>query len=167
MSTTLREGELRVQLPRSARGRKFDDRAHGLSHCMKAVDWIIETPDKVYFVEVKDLDARGATGREARKRYFDDLEAGRKDGDFVAKFRDSFIYQWACEQVDRPIVYLVVIAYTGFDKAMLLNRTDALRRGLPVAGTPKAWQRPIAKDVLVLNQETWNELPGFAMERMP
>ena len=72
MSTTLREGELQVQLPSSAQGRKFDDDSHGLSHCMKA------------------------------------------------------------------------------------------------AGTPKAWRRPIAEDVLVFNEETWNEqLPDFAIERKP
>ena len=88
MSTTLREGELQVQLPSSAQGRKFgDENLHGLSHCMKAVDWLIELPDKVYFVEVKDLDSRGAARYEARKTYFDDLRAGGMDGDFVAKFR--------------------------------------------------------------------------------
>ena len=110
MNTTLREGELQISLPKSVEGRKFDDETHGLSHCMKAVDWIIDLPDKVYMVEVKDLDARGASGREERRRYLDDLEAGRKDRDFVAKFRDSFIYQWAHERVDKPIVYLVVMA---------------------------------------------------------
>ena len=52
--TTLQEGELRLTLPETANGRKFDGPAHGLSHCMKAVDWIIELPDRVYFVEVKD-----------------------------------------------------------------------------------------------------------------
>lgn len=57
MSTTLREGELQISLPKSVQGRKFDDQTHGLSHCMKAVDWIIDLPDKVYLVEVKDLDA--------------------------------------------------------------------------------------------------------------
>lgn len=36
-------------------GRKFDDEAaHGLSHCMKAVDFIIELPERLLFVEFKD-----------------------------------------------------------------------------------------------------------------
>ena len=109
--------------------------------------------------------ARVFARHEARRKYFKDLEAGRKDGDFVAKFRDSFIYQWACEPVDKPIFYLVVIAYGGFDKAMLFHRAEAIRRRLP-AGTPKAW-RPTAEDVLVFNEETWNELSDFAMERKP
>ena len=131
MSTTLREGELQVSLPKSVQGRKFDDETHGMSHCMKAVDWIIDLPDEVYIVEVKDLDARGASGREARRKYLEDLQAGRKDRDFVGKFRDSFIYQWACERVDKPIVYLVIIACEALGNAMLLHRADELRRKLP------------------------------------
>lgn len=167
MSTTLREGELRVDLPPSAQGRKFDDRTHGLSHCMKAVDWIIDLPDKTYFVEVKDLEASGAARHEQREKYLEDLKAERQDGNLVTKFRDSFIYQWARGQVDKPIFYLVVIACQALDNAMLLHRAEALRRRLP-AGSPAAWSQAIAEDVLVFNQETWNEqLANFPMERIP
>ena len=56
--TTLSEGDLRLTLPASVNGRKFDDdEQHGLSHCMKAVDWILELPDRICFIEVKDPDA--------------------------------------------------------------------------------------------------------------
>ena len=48
--TTLQEGELRITLPETASGRSFDVPAHGLSHCMKAVDWIIELPDRHFAV---------------------------------------------------------------------------------------------------------------------
>ena len=168
-TTTLREGELQVKLPTSAQGRKFDDQAHGLSHCMKAVDWIVDLPDKVYFVEVKDLDSRGAASHNKRKGYLEDLKAGKQDRDLVTKFRDSFIYLWACGQIDKPIFYLVVIACQALDHAMLVQRTDALRRKLP-SRVQKTWKQAIAKDVLVLNERTWNEneqLSDFPMERVP
>ena len=168
MSTiTLREGELQVELPTPAQGRKFDDQTHGLSHCMKAVDWIVDLPDKVYFVEVKDLDSRGAASHDTRKGYLEDLEAGKHDRDLVTKFRDSFIYQWACGQVDKPIFYLVVIACRALDNAMLVQRTDALRRKLP-SGVQKVWKLAIAENVLVLNERTWNEqFSNFPMARVP
>ena len=166
MSTTLREGELQVRLPDSARGSKFDDETHGLTHCMKAVDWIIELPNRLYFVEVKDLDASGAARHNERRKFLKDLEAGRQDGNLIAKFRDSFIYQWACGRVHKPITYLVVIAYRQFDKAMLRHRAEALRRRLP-ACSPSPWTRAIADNVFVFNERTWNEqLPDFAMKRM-
>ncbi|MGC8733127.1 MAG: hypothetical protein ACP5RC_12855, partial [Halothiobacillaceae bacterium] len=53
--TVLAEGDLQITLPAGVVGRKFDDEAsHGLSHCMKAVDFIIELEDRTYFVEFKD-----------------------------------------------------------------------------------------------------------------
>lgn len=165
MSGTLREGELTVSLPASAQGRKFDDDAHQLSHCMKAVDWIIDMPGRTYFVELKDLDAGGASGHDNRRKYLEDLKAERKDMDLVTKFRDSFIYCWACEQTPKPAFYLVVIACKALDSAMLLHRTDALRRKLP-SGRPGGWTRAMAEDVSVFNEETWNErLAEFPMVR--
>ena len=167
MSTTLREGELQIDLPSSAQGWKFDDQTHGLSHCgLKAVDWIIDLQDETYFVELKDLDASAATRHDQRTKYLNDLEAGRKDDDLVRKFRDSFIYQWARGQVGKPIIYLVVIACRALDRRMLLHHTEALRRKLP-SGVPDVWKQAIAEDVLVLNERTWNERFGnFPIERM-
>lgn len=167
MSTTLREGELQIDLPPSAQGRKFDDRTHGLSHCgMKAVDWIIDLQDKTYFVELKDLDADAATQHDQRNQYRENLNAGRKDEDLVRKFRDSFIYQWACEKIDKPIFYLVVIACQALDHAMLLHRAKELRRKLP-SDVPKVWRQAIVETVLVFNEETWNEkMADFPMRRI-
>ena len=167
MSTTLQEGELQIDLPSSARGRKFDDQTHGLSHCgLKAVDWIIELQDRTYFVELKDLDAAGASRHRQRSEYLEDLETGGKDHALARKFRDTFIYQWASEQVGKPIIYLVVIACHTLDRTMLLNRTEALRRILP-SGVQPVWKQAIAEDVLVLNERTWNEqFRNFPMERV-
>lgn len=52
--TTLSEGDLRLTVPDPANGRQFDDAQHGLSHCMKAVDWVVDLPERTCFVEVKD-----------------------------------------------------------------------------------------------------------------
>ena len=57
---TLEEGDLLITLPEGADGRKFDGPDHGLSHCMKAVDWVFELKDRTYFAELKDLDVRNA-----------------------------------------------------------------------------------------------------------
>ena len=42
---------------------------------MKAVDWIIDLPDRVYFIEIKDPDARGATAHRERDGHIEDLRA--------------------------------------------------------------------------------------------
>ena len=164
--TTLQEGELRITLPETASGRKFDGPAHGLSHCMKAVDWIIELPDRVYYIEVKDPDAQDATARPEREKHLEDLRAGRLDDALTGKFRDSFLYEWARGKDGKPISYYVVLACSALDDAQLQNRTDGLKRRLP-AGLQPHWRRAIVQDCLVFNIEKWNRaFPRFPLERI-
>ena len=78
--------DLELRLPEGVQGRKFDDRDHGLSHCMKAVDFIVEDHDQVLFIEFKDPDHPHATpdGREA---FLKELLSGGKDDELVLIYR--------------------------------------------------------------------------------
>lgn len=52
---TLTEGNLKISFPDDAKARKFDDsKTHGLSHCMKAVNFVVEDKHRIYFIEFKD-----------------------------------------------------------------------------------------------------------------
>ena len=57
----LTEGKLEFVFEGAVSARKFDGHDHGLSHCMKAVDFIVEFQDQYLFVEVKDPQNSGAT----------------------------------------------------------------------------------------------------------
>jgi len=165
--TVLEEGSLRLTLPRDASGRKFDDETHGLSHCMKAVDFIVETARHILFIEFKDPEHRQAAV-EAQEAFLQELRAGQKDDELVRKYRDSFLYQWAVGAVMKPILYWVLIACDALDEAMLLQRTEELKRKLPIQG-PKSgtWQRQIAADCGVFNLNTWNaHLRAFRVVRV-
>lgn len=163
--TTLSEGNLRLTLPASVNGRKFDDEQHGLSHCMKAVDWILELPDRTCFIEVKDPDAPGARDHGNRDDFFQELLSGKLSGALATKFRDSFLYEWACNRVDKPISYYVILASADLDDALLMSRTEDLRRKLP-SGPQVNWVRAIALDCLVFNIAKWNEVfPEFPLSR--
>lgn len=51
------EGNLKISFPSSMKAEKFDDpKSHGLTHCMKAVDFIAERADSTLFIELKDPD---------------------------------------------------------------------------------------------------------------
>ena len=158
--TALREGDLEISLPSGAHGRKFDDASHGLSHCMKAVDFIIELNDRIVFVEIKDPDSPSAAAADRidfRRRF----ESGEIDLDLVRKYRDSFLYEWAADRIGKPVHYFVLIALSSLDPAMLLTRSDALKRHLPVDGPPDgSWSRRIVERSVVFNMETWNRHLG-------
>lgn len=163
----LREGTLELTLPDGAQGRKFDNLDHGLSHCMKAVDFVVEESDWVLFIEFKDPDHPRADP-DAREAFLQELQTGGKDDDLVRKYRDSFIYRWAEEVDEKPIVYFVLVAASRLDEAMLLARTEELKRKLPIEGPASGvWQRQIVAGCGVFNLETWNKhLPQYPVKRV-
>ena len=46
----LREGHIEFDFSRANSAKRFDDVNHGLSYCMKAVDFIVESQDKILFI---------------------------------------------------------------------------------------------------------------------
>jgi hypothetical protein len=165
--TILEEANLHLSLPAGVSGRRFDDEDHGLAHCMKAVDFIVELPDRWLFIEFKDPD--NPKGRLTdRNAFVKQFLSGRLDEDLTSKYRDSFLYRWASGQVEKPVYYLVLVALERATEADLLTRTEALKRRLPVSGPPSGvWLRPIVAGCSVFNLDAWNRyLPDYSVTRV-
>lgn len=155
---TLTERTLQITFNGAIRARKFDDRTHGLSHCMKAVDFIVEFSKCYLFVEIKDP----ISPEQYRRR----LERRELDASLKYKFRDSFLYEWASGRANKTIDYYVLI--TGIDKQLLRRRYEELIRNLPLQGpASRPWRRPIVRKVGIFNVETWNHwLPHYPVIRV-
>jgi len=165
---TLSEDDLRIDLPAGASGRRFDDHVdHGLSHCMKAVDFVVELPDRLLFIEFKDPEHPSAQVRD-RKQFRQRFLSGDLDADLKTKYRDSFLYEWASGRISKPVYYLVLIGASFLTEADLLARTDALKRQVPVLGPGgKPWKKPFVTDCAVMNIEAWNKtLPQYPVSRI-
>jgi hypothetical protein len=160
----LTEGDLKITLPAGAIGRKFDDKAnHGLSHCMSAVDFIVELADRIFFIELKDPDHPNAKPADSAK-FIKSCLSGALDTDLKTKYRDSWLYEWAHGRVEKPVFYLVLIGASSLSPAELLARTEALKRQLPVSGpSGKAWLNSFVAGCAVMNLAAWNN----AMPHMP
>lgn len=154
--TILAEGDLQITLPTMVAGRKFDDETeHRLSHCMKAVDFIIELKDKLLFVEFKDPENPKAHA-EAKSAFIQKFRSGKLDDDLKIKYRDSWLYEWAQGRAKKPITYLVLLGISTLSTADLLTRTEALKRQLPIAGPgDRPWHQPFINDCAVMNLAAW------------
>ncbi|MCM8625482.1 hypothetical protein [Accumulibacter sp.] len=164
----LSERDLQITLPAGVTGRKFDDGStHGLSHCMKAVDFIVELDDRILFIEFKDPDDPAAAP-ERQQLFMEEYRSGVLDNKLKAKYRDSFLYEFGSGRVSKPIYYLVLIGAGVLTEAELLARTDALRRQIPVLGPgDKPWKRPFVAGCAVMNIEAWNKaLPQYPVNRL-
>lgn len=156
--TNLSEGRLHIETPPDVVGYRFDDESHGLSHAMKAVDFLIWQDKNLWFVEIKDPEQPGVPQRE-RDRFLRALMADELDMQLARKYRDSWLYMWARQEVNEFVKchYYVIIGMSSLDSTLLLRRTEALCRVLPMAGTPAEWYRQIADVCQVFNIESWNE----------
>ena len=107
--------------------------------------------------------------QERREKFIEKFRSGALDEDLKYKYRDTFLYQWAAERVDKPTYYWVIIAMNKLTAPDLSARTDDLRRKLPLNGPPSGqWKRPIVMGCMVFNIDTWNRhQPRFPLSRIP
>lgn len=165
--TTLTEGNLQISFPRAVKARRFDDgTSHGLSHCMKAVDFIVEESNRVLFIELKDPEHPSAR-EENRAKFIESFRSAKLDEDLKYKYRDTFLYEWASGNIGKPIHYWIIVAIDNLTDADLLARTDELKRKLPSQGpTSGVWKEPIVTDCMVFNIQAWNQhMPNFPVSR--
>lgn len=162
----LTEGRIRIELPEGAKGWKFDDPVkHGLTHCMKSVDFIIEFNKEIYFLEIKDPSAAPSEIQKDKRRFLRQFTGGELDQDLYYKYRDSYLYLTGLNEIIQPAVYLVLIIDDDLTDASLMTRMDELKRKLPMQGpSSKPWPRPFIKDCVVFNARNWNKnIPHFRL----
>ena len=116
--SSLTEGELEFLFEGAVSARKFDGHDHGLTHCMKAVDFIIEFTDKYLFIEVKYPQSSGTTD-DRRRQWIKELKSEKFVHNLKYKYRDSFLYEWGAGRGDKPIVYVVLIALDTLEPALM------------------------------------------------
>ena len=162
------EGDLRITASGSASLRKFDDPAtHQALGPMKAVDFIIDRPRDLIFLEMKDPDNPSASAA-SRREFRTEMLSERHDQDLKYKFRDSFLYEWASGRATKPIIFVVLVELSSLSPAELLARTDQLRHKLPArAAAPADWSQHFLDDCIVLNVAEWNKrFPSIPIERI-
>ena len=154
--TVFLEGDLEVSFPGVISARRFDDANHGLSHSMKAVDFVVELHDRYLYIEFKDPN-HPSTRPSDKQEFMRRFQSGELDEELKVKFRDTFLYEWACGRADKPVYFLVLVALEGQDARLLGPRTTALKQILPVGRAHSVnWVRPIVYDASVFNITYWN-----------
>lgn len=134
---------------------------------MKAVDYIIEMADRIVFLEIKDPDNPNATHKD-RNKFFKELHSGTIDNNLKTKFRDSFLYEWACGRTTKPIHFWFLIGAENLDSGQLVRRTESLKIQLPINGPGgKPWRNAFVVDCEVMNLSAWNrQLLNFPAKRI-
>lgn len=156
----LREREIQIEFQGVLNAEKFDDDRHGMSHCLKAVDFLCDWPGALWLVELKDPEESAIPPKHqansiaqlkqelSTERYFRSVLA--------QKLKDTILYLHLDRRLpDKPMKFVVLVGLSSMDSAMLLNALDRLRKacGDPKSGIP--WRRDYA--VAFLNIKEWNK----------
>jgi len=162
---SVREGELVFQFPKEVSCERFDGPEHGLSNRkMKAVDFILDAEDSYYFLEVKDPNHTKAKKKNQTK-FAKTMQSGELRNDLIQKFRDTFLYRYAEDKLDKPVHYLVLIDTP--DRSLMPHLSDELKRNLPLKKASTRWKRPLAKSCLLLTPDMWKKhFPDWTIERV-
>lgn len=128
---------------------------HG-ADMMKSVDVMAEFAGYYLWIEIKN--------------YTDDIiekmkSEGdqRKDGDayhaksylrnnLVQKYRDTFLYRYAEQKVDKPIFYVCLL---NFDSALRVFFKREVAKSIPVHKPTTRWKRNIIDGFFVVNEVDW------------
>lgn len=147
----LKEGDIEFDFRGALDAFKFDEqdktkpKFHGLSHCMKAVDFVVEYDDHYLFVEIKDP--------TEPTRYDSARDKSELIRNLTTKFRDTFIYRWAENKLDKPVRYQCLVE---LDNAQTLYLMKQLKNQLPVNKQPGRWAKSLVQLCAVSNMATWN-----------
>jgi len=148
------EGSIQITLPDNCSALRFDGERHGLSHCMKAVDFVIETPAARIFLEIKDPYQSGRS--DVVRAYTEKLLRNSLDSELCYKYRDSWLYLFADGNQREPSYYFILIALDELSSDALVNRSQSLGKKIPLRGPRGDWSRPFVDQCFMFNLEGWN-----------
>ena len=122
----LEEGGLEIEFTNAQSTLKFDqnDMAHADFHDlqnMPRVDFIVELPEAIFFVELKDPGQPDAID-DSGSRFLKKIENGTLEASLIEKYLFSFFFRWAENELDKSIHYICLIT---IESPMLQQIEDA------------------------------------------
>ncbi|MFH1138285.1 MAG: hypothetical protein V1816_19610 [Pseudomonadota bacterium] len=174
MNRVLVEGDIEFDFSAAVCAERFDDEEkHKLSHCFKRIDFLVEWPDSLWLVEVKDPSS-GRIPPECREGKKDDFLDELKSQTLFSKalapkLKDSFLYLHLNDELPpKPLKYFVFIGLGELDDAMLGHNSTLLKRHCCLTGPDgEGWRNPYITNAMVFNEKSWNRtLPRCPVRRL-
>jgi hypothetical protein len=163
MGNILIENDLEFDFRAAISAVRFDDENHKMSHCMKAVDFLVEWDKEFWLVEVKDPSSRKIPNKFKDKELREFINKMRNQTLFAhelgPKLKDSFLYLSLRNRLpEKPLKYVVLLAIESFDTALLSQSMEHLKRySCLMAPDNLYWSKKYIDGIAIYNEKTWNE----------
>ena len=163
MGEVIQEKELEFDFTTALNVIRFDDeQKHGMSHCMKAVDFLVEWDDSFWFVEVKDPSATRIPPQYKKRKRKEFMKKIQNHTLFSVelgpKLKDSFLYLHLNKQLpNKSLKYFVLLALDSLGPEMLTPLSDTLKTSTCLLGPDNSsWKNQYIESTIVFTEKTWN-----------
>ncbi|MBM6866654.1 hypothetical protein H6A66_16045 [Bacteroides caecigallinarum] len=134
------------------------EKRHGVDY-MKAVDVMAEFKKCYLWIEIKEYMAEEI--EEMKKEPERKTKEGKHIKNYlrnnlVRKFRDTFLYRYCENKLDKPIFYICLM---NFDDAMLMAFRKELRLQIPEGNKRQGrWEKCLLDKghLILVNEDSWN-----------
>ena len=114
MNRILKEGELVFDFSAATTADQFDDEnTHKLSHCMKAVDFIVEWVNEFWFIEVKDPSNSKIPSEFKREKLREFIAKIDNEtlfsNELGPKIKDSFLYLYLSQRLPPSLCSILLV----------------------------------------------------------
>jgi hypothetical protein len=167
--TILTEGGLQINFSGVRHAMKFDQNDpslpdfHDLQN-MPRVDFIVETDESIYFIEVKDPgrpDAVDVGGTKLLKK----IVNGTLEASLIEKYIFSFFYRWAECCLDKTVHYVSLITFEAGELQSLIDGME--RQMINFSKKSSRWNREPLASCQFHNIETWHAVfPQWPITRL-
>lgn len=132
---------------------------HGVS-MMKSVDVMAEFAKFYLWIEIKnftdeDIALMKKEGNQRKPGDEKHIKITLRNN-LVRKYRDTFLYRYAEQKIDKPICYVCLL---NFDSALRVFFRGEVAKNIPAGMPTKRWKRGIIDSFIVVNEEDWVRNP--------
>ena len=155
----------RFDIPQALQMYKFDETNnispfyHGVS-VLKAVDVMVEMPKCYVWIEIKYYDDEIITELKKERNQVKQNDTYHTKSwlrnNLLHKYRDTFLYRYAENKLDKPIVYICLL---NFDKALKSYFRGELQHYIPCDIPTKRWKKSIIDALIVVDENDWKHNP--------
>ena len=155
--TKLVENDLEFDFSDAENAYKFDDDSIHAASSAQRVDFIAEYEGNYRYIEIKDLDCPNLVDKDA---FIEKLKTNELINKLAGKYRDTQFYRSNCEgyNLGCEIDYIVLIASSSLDPALIISRLDLLHRVLPIENSN--WGKKSARSCVILNLKQYRSQFG-------
>lgn len=152
------EGDLYFDFSKADYAINFDrsGNGHGLSELLKAVDFIVEDKNSLFFIEVKNPENSQIPQNlkeKERRKFSKELVSGNLNQPLLKKFTDSLIFQSLNKGIsEKRLIYAVFIGLNELDSVLLSNLRDQFRNSSNILSHD--WLKSF--EIAFFNFDSWN-----------